>query len=346
MSTLQELAARLRASLDQLPFAQVSSAANHLQVATDLLNWVRQSSPHGMGVPQLGHAVERLEHAVSALRGCQDRVDEYLVGLGLPSEPSAPYEPVVRTDRAQPVEPAAGPDAPQAIDATPLRRWWSSTVDRLTEPEGAEPGAATSADRPPPSGGTAPDPVELIRRVAGQVRDRDRSALRAELRRTQPPVGLSLTAVSPVALRQLSTELLGHDPRPEDLPRLRDATRQRLREVLPGLPERTSETLLARVCKVRVDLPAEERHKAAERAAGQAREREQRQDGPLREQRLKQDERPEERDDPVDSAVAGAVLVGLLLERLGRDPDQFAEQFRRPDAEPATGGSGPGPAHA
>lgn len=125
--------------------------------------------------------------------------------------------------------------------------------------------------------------VELLRRVARHTRAGNRSALRHELMAAPPPIGLSLAALSPPVLYRLAGDLLGHRPRGDDLQVLARATTDRVRELLPGLPPTIVDGQLARVCRVPPADTAEPPH-------------------------------------PADPAVAGAVLVGVLLHRLDRDP--------------------------
>jgi hypothetical protein len=82
-------------------------------------------------------------------------------------------------------------------------------------------------------------------------------------------------------LHRLAGDLLGHEPRPDDLARLRTAAAGRVRSLLPGTSPAVLDTLLARICRA----PA---------AAGA-------------------------QPHPADSAVTSSVLTGVLLARLGRD---------------------------
>src|SRR3954468_4198067 len=90
MSLIQELGAQLRATSDELPTGLVSVAMERLRSATELLNWVRQTSVDPIGVPQLGNATEHAEHAAAALRLAQDAIAAYLAGLGLAADAGAP----------------------------------------------------------------------------------------------------------------------------------------------------------------------------------------------------------------------------------------------------------------
>jgi len=139
------------------------------------------------------------------------------------------------------------------------------------------------------------DSTELLRRVVRGVRAGDRDRLRTELRRAHADVGLGLAALAPPLLRDLATDLLRHPPRAEDLDRLRGALGGPVRDLLPGLPAPVLETLLTRVCR----MPPPRRSGEPPHAA--------------------------------DSAVAGGVLTGVLLARLGRDLP--------PDLGPAAGGT-------
>src|SRR4051812_41733040 len=92
MSLLQELGAQLRATSEELPTGLVSVAMERLRSATELLNWVRQTSVDPIGVPQLGNATEHAEHAAAALRLAQDAIAAYLAGLGLAADAGAPAD--------------------------------------------------------------------------------------------------------------------------------------------------------------------------------------------------------------------------------------------------------------
>ncbi|MET7752957.1 hypothetical protein [Micromonospora sp. NPDC005367] len=149
------------------------------------------------------------------------------------------------------------------------------------------------------------DSTELLRRVARGVRAGDRDRVRTELRRAHADVGLGLAALAPPLLRDLASELLGHPPRADDLNRLRGELDGRVRDLLPGLPAPALETLLARVCR----MPPPRRSGEAPHAA--------------------------------DSAVAGGVLAGVLLARLGRDlPADAAGRGATNEAAPSAGGDG------
>src|SRR5438552_7215169 len=143
-----------------------------------------------------------------------------------------------------------------------------------------------------PTGDGAPDSADLLRRVARHAGAGDRARLRAELTRAHVPVGLGLAAITPAALRRLAAETLGHEPRADDLRRLLDVTATRLRELLPNADERTAAVLLGRPCAAAPDGTALH---------------------------------------PADSAVAGAVLTGLLLRRLGRGPDAVDRYVAPPE---------------
>ncbi|MEV4708044.1 hypothetical protein [Actinoplanes sp. NPDC049316] len=272
MSLLQELGAQLRATSEELPTGLVTVAMERLRSATELLNWVRQTSVDPMGVPQLGNATEHAEHAAAALRLAQDAIEAYLAALGLAGQtgtaPDTGYkaglqpkeQPTARDDQAPPAPEKLGP-------------WWQERVAELTgeAPPPAKEGAAGPADT-----------AELLRRVAAGVRSGDRARLGRDLHGVNAATGLGLSAASSPVLRKLAGDLLGHEPRPEDLPRLRNAAGGRVRSLLPGTPPALLDTMLARICRA----PAKEEQPAH----------------------------------PADSAVTAGVLTGVLLARLGRDP--------------------------
>jgi hypothetical protein len=271
MSLVTELGVRIHGVADELPLAAVSAAADRLRVAIDLLAWVRQASVRPIGVPQLSVALEHSEYAARALLVAQEELAGYLVAIGLSAQP------VVAGPRHG--QPSAGGTAAVAARADgtgppPLRRWWSERVNALT--------AGNSDDR---DDGGAGDSTELLHRVAGHTRAGSRDRLRTELLSSKAPTGLGLAALAPTALRNLATEVLGHEPVPADLDRLARETSSRVRELLPGLRADVAKQLLARVCRV----PA----------------------------------RDEEPIHPADSAIAYGVLVGALLDRVGGGLDRY-----------------------
>jgi hypothetical protein len=284
MSLLQELGAQLRATSDELPTGQVKVAMERLRTATELLNWVRQESVDPLGVPLLGNATEHAERAAAALRVAQDAIAAYLASLGLAADADRAPDGDWRSglDERPPARPDPAPEgrAPRTAGngdrpaPEKLGPWWQQRVGELT---GEPPAKPEEVARQHPS------TAELLRRVAGSVRSGDRARLGRDLQGVDASTGLGLSAVTPPVLHRLAGDLLGHEPRPEDLARLRSAVTARVRSLLPGTSPSTLEALLARVCRA----PA----KATEQPAH-----------------------------PADNAVTSSVLTGVLLARLGRDP--------------------------
>ncbi|MFI1988667.1 hypothetical protein [Actinoplanes sp. NPDC020271] len=278
MSVLEELGARLRAASDELPDGLVVKAMEKLRAATELLNWVREASEQKIGVPELGNATEHAERAAAALRIAEDAIEAYLAVLGLGGVPGAPrgqeWRESVRPDEPRaPAESGAPPETPERLGP-----WWQARVAELT----GEPAPAESGEQRPETTDTA----ELLRRVAAGVRAGDRARLGRELHGVNAATGLGLSAMTPPVLHRLAGDLLGHEPRPEDVPRLRSAAEGRVRSLLPGTSPAVLETLIERICRV----PATD-----------------------------QGERPAAH--PADSAVTSSVLTGVLLARLGRDAE-------------------------
>lgn len=276
MSLLTELGAQVRATSDDLPAGLVAVAVDKLRAASDLLAWVRETSVDPLGVPQLGNAVEHAERAAHALHVAQDVLAGYLAAIGLAGEPPGPVEP----DRTRPSPKADPPTERTVVEPAerPLGSWWRSRVGELTGEPADEPAGQ--------EGHGAADTDELLRQVAGNVRARDRRRLARDLRSVDAALGLSLSAVTPPVLHRLAGDLLGHEPRPQDLPQLRDAAAGRVRDLLPGGAPDAVDLLLARVCRAPVS-PGTPSH-------------------------------------PADSAVTAGVLTGVLLARLGRGPDALA----------------------
>jgi hypothetical protein len=292
MSLLQELGAQLRASSDELPAGLVTVAMEKLRTATEMLDWVRQTSVDPIGVPQLGNAVEHAEHAAAAIRLAQDAIAAYLAAVGLTGDPGAPAGNEWREGLKPPEETTVpGDDTPPPPEK--LGTWWRKRVEELT---GEAPPSSEDEAKPPGRADTA----ELLRQVAGGVRSGDRARLGRDLHGVNASSGLALSAVTPPVLHRLAGDLLGHEPRAEDVPRLRSAAAGRVKSLLPGAPPAVLETLIARVCRA----PAPE-------------------GAPTH---------------PADSAVTSSVLTGVLLARLGRDPSTLDAAAPEPLRRPPTDG--------
>jgi hypothetical protein len=295
MSLIQELGAQLRATSDELPTGELVAAMEKLRAATEILMWVRETSVDPIGVPQLANATEHAERAAAALRLAQDTIAAYLATIGLTGDASAPPDRDWRAGLQQPGDQQAAPSG-----ATPpperLGPWWQQRVAQLT----GEP--APGGEEQP--GHDRADTAELLRRVASGVRAGDRARLGRDLHSVNASTGLALSAVTPPVLHRLAGDLLGHEPRPDDVPRLRSAAAGRVRSMLPGTSPAVLDTLIDRICRV---------------PSGQA-------------------GRPAAH--PADNAVTASVLTGVLLARLGRDASTLdpgaPEPLRRPaeSAEP------------
>jgi hypothetical protein len=304
MSLLQELGARLRATSDDLPTGLVAAAMDKLRSATDLLRWVQEESSKDLGVQRLGHATEHAETAAAALRATQDAVETYLTVLGLAGTPGAAPGQEWRTEmrREERPERSARPDEPGRERVESLGPWWQQRVAQLTGE--APPGGS---DRP--EMGEQSDPSDLLRRIAAGVRAGDRARLGRELHAVNASTGLGLSAVTPQLLHRLAGDLLGHEPRPEDVPRLRTAAAGRVKALLPGTGPDVLETLLDRICRV---PPRQQQERRGDQPAGH----------------------------PADTAVTASVLTGVLLARLGRDAgslDPDAPEPVRPRPETVEG---------
>ncbi|MFI5935472.1 hypothetical protein [Actinoplanes sp. NPDC051494] len=273
MSLLQELGAQLRATSEELPTGLVSVARERLRSASELLDWVRQTSVDPLGVPLLGNAVEHAEHAAAALRMAQDAIEAYLAAVGLAGAGGPPPD----TDYKAGLKPEETRIAAQQDQPAPekLGRWWQERVAQLT-------GEAAPAQDPDAAPGTNGDTAELLRKVAAGVRSGDKARVGRDLHEVNAATGLGLSAVSSPVLHRLAGDLLGHEPGPDDLKRLRSAAAGRVQSLLPGTPPEVLDTLLARICRTPAGSPAPAH--------------------------------------PADSAVTASVLTGVLLARLGRDP--------------------------
>lgn len=292
MSLIQDLGAQLRATSDELPTGLVTVAMEKLRTATELLAWVRETSQDPMGVPQLGNATEHAERAAAALRVAQDSIAAYLASVGLAGDAAAPPDQDWKAGLQERREP---PPAAQAAEppAEKLGPWWQQRVAELT----GEP--APPADEQGRREQT--DTAELLRRVASGVRAGDRARLGRDLHSVSASTGLALSAVAPPVLHRLAGDLLGHEPRPDDVARLRSAAEGRVRSLLPGTSPAVVQTLIDRICRV----PA---------GTGQ---------------------QPPAPPHPADSAVTASVLTGVLLARLGRDAGSLDPSAPDPVRRPA-----------
>lgn len=277
MSIIEELGAHVRATSDELPMGLVTEALDRLRLAADRLRWVRQESANPMGLPELSAATEHAETAGHALRVAREQLLTYLTAIGLTGDGSPATRAsgrAVADDRVV----GRGSGEPEPGPGAAGRRWWSVRVTELTGRADPPPPDRRRSDQHP-----VMDAEELLRRVAGGVRSGDRGRLHAELRGVDADVGLGLAVVAPPVLRTLAGQLLGHPPRPPDLPRLRREVAGGVRDLLPGLPAGVLDTVLSRLC--RVPPPKS----------------------------------PPGRANPADPAVAAGVLTGLLMHRLGHD---------------------------
>ncbi|WJK35954.1 hypothetical protein [Solwaraspora sp. WMMA2065] len=309
MSLAENLAARVRAAADDLPVGQLAVAVQRLRAATELLIWVRQESADPLAVPQLTGATEHAEQAGHAMRVAAQSVDDYLAAIGFGAGPAAGGDSGWRAALDGDQEPTAAPGGRAGAPAAPeLGNWWAARVAELTDRESAGvwpgPDAATDTTRP----AAATDTPELLRRVATAVRREDRAGLHRDLAAVAAPTGLNLAAITPPLLHRLAGDLLDHEPQAEDLRQLASATTRRVRELLPGMPDPVLQTLLARICRV----PADERRDDGRRADGD------------------QAGQPPDPPHPADSAVAGAVLTGVLLRLLDREPQTLRPEQPRP----------------
>jgi hypothetical protein len=244
VSLLQELGARLRATSDELPTAEITVALEKLRAATDLLQWVRQESIDPIGVPLLGNAVEHAERAAAALRITQDAIATYLGAVGLAGEEGAPPDRNWRAGLAEQRRPEPVKRRPAEPERPPppeqLGPWWQRRVSELT-------------GEPPPApeevAARHPSTAELLRRIAGDVRSGDRARLGRDLHHVDAATGLGLSAATPPVIHRLAGDLLGHQPHADDLGRLRTAVAGRVRSLLPGVPPDVLDGLLARVCR-------------------------------------------------------------------------------------------------
>ncbi len=307
MSLVEQVGAEVAAAVQRLPVAPVVAATQRLAAAGDLLRWVRRESAHDLGTATLAGALEHLEAAGRALLVAQERLGGYLREIGLAHDAGGTEAP----RRPEPERvPAPGPSTSDDPGTAGLGNWWAGRIAVITgEPvPGADPGTDGNSSPDQPRG--TDSPADLLRRVAGRVRDGGRGALAGELGAVPAQVGLGLAALSPAHAYDLCADLLGHRPTGADLARLTGWCRDRVHDLLPGLPPEALAHQLARVC--RTPPPDGE---------------------PVH---------------PVDAAATGAVLVGVLLYRLGRGGDALATEpgADRAPAPTSAAGRSTGARHA
>ena len=172
-------------------------------------------------MPQLGNATEHAEHAAAALRLAQDAIAAYLAALGPVRRGRARRRTATGGPALDDADGAAGArtDAdqrPAAAGRSSSGPWWQRPGRRSSPARRRPPGRGR-----PAAAGRPADTAELLRRVAAGVRSGDRARLGRDLHAVNAATGLGLSAVAPPVLRRLAGDLLGHEPRPEDLPRLR-----------------------------------------------------------------------------------------------------------------------------
>ncbi|WP_018351223.1 hypothetical protein [Longispora albida] len=273
MSVIQELGASLNRASDALPLAEIRLAADRVEAATGLLGYVLHTTSRSIGLAQLAAATTRLEQAYATMARAQEILAEYqlAIGLGVAVPVSAPVQVKEKVHEHTPQE------KPEPRPTPALDDWWASRIDVVTMLD--EPVEKKEDDKPPST-------ADLLRLTANLVRQEQPKPLRAELSKAGPAVGLRLTALCAPILKELSTEMLQRDPRPEDVPELRKRLDKWTSKALPGLPAQLPDILLGRACHAE---PSHGAHGVPEH--------------------------------PVDSAVGGAVLVGALLAALRRPPE-------------------------
>jgi hypothetical protein len=294
MSLVEDLGAQVRAGTDELPVANVTAGLARLRAGLDLLRWARQESTHDIGGDRLAVAAEHLENAGRALLVAQDHLATYLTAIGLTRDGNPAPPSGSRGDAGTDGGGGKGRSSSEGAGTGLLGDWWSDRVAVLTDTEPAQPTGAGSGGSGTARSGPA-EPEELLTRVADRVRAGDRRGLASALGSVKAHVGLAVAAVAPVHAHEAATQLLGRPPAAADLPRLTALTRSRITELLPGLPDEAVEAQLARVCRAPM-RPS---------------------DTPLH---------------PADSAVAGAVLAGVLAHEAGasRGRDNRHDQPREP----------------
>lgn len=296
MSIVEDIGAQVRAAAEELPLAPLALALEKFGQATERLRWVRQESNNPMGVPELSAATEHAETAGYALRVAQEQLSAYLAAIGL----AADGAPAPTGEQRRPKHDAPRGEAPPPAPGDVPEQGEQPTVRRwwavrVAELTGGREGTPEEPDE------RVGDARELLRRVVTGVRSGDRDRLHRELRGAHADVGLGLAAIAPPMLRDLAGELLGHPPRADDLGRLRRELDGRVRDLLPGLPPTVLDTLLTRVCRM-----------PPPRRSGD-----------------------EEQPHAADPAVTAGVVTAVLLDRLGRDLPQDADE-----REPSRGAHG------
>ncbi|MFE9203114.1 hypothetical protein [Micromonospora sp. NPDC007230] len=287
MSIIEDVGGQVRAAAEELPLAQLAVALEKFGQATERLRWVRQESASPLGVPELSAATEHAETAGYALRVAQEQLSAYLAAIGL----AADGAPAPAGEQRRPKHDAPRGEAPPAAPDAAAEPGEQPAMRRwwsvrVAELTGGREGAPDEPDA------RVGDSRELLRRVVTGVRSGDRARLHAELRRAHADVGLGLAAIAPPLLRELAGELLGHPPRADDLARLRRELDGRVRDLLPGLPPPVLDTLLTRVCRM-----------PPPRRSGE-----------------------QEQPHAADPAVTAGVVTGVLLDLLGRDLPNDADE--------------------
>ena len=262
MSDIETLGSRVRGVAEQLPLPETRRAALRLAEAQAGLSAALASSVEPAGVPQLARAREHVDATLTRLRTAATCLDRYLESIGV--DTAGNIKESTPEHDATPVQVAPG-----SAD------WWRQRVNTISDGDAkTEPGEVTV--------------TRLFSELVDSARRGDRDGYRERLLRAGAANGSKLPGLSWPMIRNLATDVLGRTPTAKDDDRLRGLVRDRVRNLLPKLPEDVALSQLHGACSLpHVDKDAE-------------------------------GHRTDDKPHPVDTAATGPILVAALLQERER----------------------------
>ncbi|QSB05887.1 hypothetical protein [Natronoglycomyces albus] len=252
MSDIATLASQIRHICADLPRPGLRQAVHHLETGHVALTDASRDSVEPVGLVHLATARHKLDAALSKLDCAAEALDEYLSAIGADGASAAASS--VATGSAS---------IPQSREGDG-QQWWTDAVNAMCQREGK-----------PDSSASGVSPTKAFEELAKLANGSDAAGYHRKLLDIGPQTAVRLPGLSWPMIRGLATETLGRPPTKADPPRLRDATNDAVRAILPGLDEKCAEEHLASACALAARSPkpdpeAEEqraRVKAAEAAA-------------------------------------------------------------------------------
>ncbi|WP_381541627.1 hypothetical protein [Stackebrandtia endophytica] len=208
---MEVLGARLRAIIGDLPQDDATRAAGHLETANERLTAAMRESVGQAGTVHIAAAHQHLDRALTSLKLVADRLDDYLVAIGVATVGKADNETLATV-------PIESPRDRTRAD------WWNERINHISD------GDATADRSEVPLTRLFSELVDLAGRG-------DRDGYRARLLAAGPVNGVKLSGLSWPMIRTLSVDVLKRPVLTSDDESLTRVSRDAVRKLLPKLPD-------------------------------------------------------------------------------------------------------------